>query len=199
MDFLQTLRTFFTPEWAMVLFTVMLCFFTRILAKYTKLLYSETKKARELQETPDITVTIEPMAGELCLCIMNQGKASAYGIVIQADQNIPVKPGDKSIPINELTLMHLSFLRVGQFFVSALGCYKDLITKFPDNTNTKLTFSIDFINEKGFHYNKNSTIDIKELGHGTPFISTSSARTLEKVYYCPTSFPCNTYTTRKTK
>ncbi|MGB3752206.1 MAG: hypothetical protein WA945_11625 [Arcobacteraceae bacterium] len=109
---------FFSSEWVMVIATLIYVF-------YTTKLFKETKKLREVETSPYVTVKIEPHNYSMMLKmeIENIGKAPAYDIDISFDKDtIELFSKKKYV----LPKTHINYLPIGQKIPNLIGLISEL-------------------------------------------------------------------------
>ena len=151
--------------------TIVITLGTAALAIYTALLYFEASKSRKIQESPDICVNIEPLLDGLYIFIHNQGKGSATNIKIEATPNLKIYRKDNIENINDLSIMTLSFLRPGQFFITDIGKYTWLLN---ENETKNIKFDIEYSSMKKIEwfrraykkFSETIIVDINAMGDG---------------------------------
>lgn len=133
----------FISEWALVIITVALTYFTFILAK-------EASKTRKQNIRPNIDITIEPVKTNIMqLVIENTGRGTAYDINITADPNFATH---KNTKINEMSFMNIPILKPSSKIVHFIGQFQD-IEKGPIKFNISLKDSENNVisEERNFH------------------------------------------------
>ncbi len=113
----------FSPEWVMVVATF-------IYVYYTTKLFKETKKLREVETNPFVTVYIQPFKNSnlLELVVENIGKSPAYNLKVNFDENIQNKWNEQNINLPELNINYLSVNQKLNYFI---GKYSQNLEALP--------------------------------------------------------------------
>jgi len=112
-----------SPDWLMVIATLIYVFFTGKLLK-------ETIKLREVETSPFITVYIQPFkhSNLLELVIENIGKSPAYNVKVTYDESIKQRWNKENIKLPELNINYLSVNQKLNYFI---GKYSQNLETLP--------------------------------------------------------------------
>lgn len=141
--------------------TVALVALTGVLAYFTCVLSQEARKTREWQQSPDISISIEPLFESVHIMIMNNGNADAKDIEIKAENNFRALRNSKEVQLQDILPQKISYLRKGQFFITDLGKGFELIKR---NDNPLFVIAVNYSNFYDKTFTKNIALNVFDMG-----------------------------------
>lgn len=145
-----------------VIFSAVVAIATLVYAILTWRLVSETRKLREAQTEPKISVTIQPREewiNFIDMIIQNIGLGPAYNIKFEINYDFEYAKGKFLSELNFMKkgLKYLAPNQKVQFFLTSM------VENFEEKIKTPFEIKVNYQNSVGKTYGDNYTIDISEL------------------------------------